>query len=391
MPELAAARLPSVLVVQRRLPHYRMAFFEALRTALAERGFTLNLAVGDATPAEASRSDAGHLPWALPAPCRYWLGGRLCWQRALPWVRQADLVVLTQENKLLLNWWLLMWRRSRPRVALWGHGRDFQTRSRFSGLMHRLKAWLSRRADWWFAYTAMSARTVHDFGFDNERITTLNNAVDTLALRRSVHSARKSGRAAVRATLCLGNGPLGLYLGSLYTDKKVDMLLLAARNVRARLPDFELVVAGAGPEQQALQASAVAQPWIHFVGQAQGDLKQRLLASADVMLCPGAAGLGVVESFAAGLPLVVGNTHNHGPEIEYLRHGENGMFAPATPSAYAQAVVELLTDPALMAKLRQGCDSSAEQYTQEAMVQHFCEGVQRWYGSGVRTIAAAAP
>ena len=385
----ALAQPATVLVVQRRLPHYRVAFFEALRSALAAQGFALKLAVGDGMAAEASRADGGQLSWAEHAPCQYWWGGRLCWQNALPWVRQADLVVLTQENKLLLNWWLLLWRRRWPRVALWGHGRDFQAKSPLSALAQRAKAWLSGRADWWFAYTHLSAKTVQGFGFAPARITTLNNSVDTAGLRQAVFALRGDEGPGLRSALGLGKGPVGLYLGSLYADKKVDLLLSAARQVRRTYTTFELVIAGAGPEQAALQRLAADTPWVHFIGQAQGARKLRLLATADLMLCPGAAGLGLVESFACSVPMVVGDSGNHGPEIAYLLAGQNGLLAPANPDAYAAAITTLLDDRALMQQLRQGCDEAAARYTQEAMVQRFCEGVQLWYRqcSGLRQAA----
>jgi glycosyltransferase involved in cell wall biosynthesis len=380
MREGRAAPNTAVLVIQRRLPHYRVAFFDALRQALQERGFTLNVAVGDALPTEHSRADAGHLPWAVHAPCIYALDGKLCWQKALPWVKQADLVVLTQENKLLLNWWMLAWRRRRPRVALWGHGRDFQTRSRWGGLAQGLKAWLSGRADWWFAYTAVSAQTVKSFGFPAHRITTLNNAVDTRTLQQEVQALQHGADAlALRKELGLGAGPIGLYLGSLYPDKKVDQLLEAARLVQASIPAFELVVAGAGPDQQRLQQAATGCDWIHFVGQVNGTKKTKLLTSATLMLCPGAVGLGLVESFASGLPMVVGDSGNHGPEIAYLEPGHNGLLVDPKPATLAQATVALINDSAQLERLRQGCALAASRYTQEAMVQRFCEGVQRWH------------
>ena len=65
------------------------------------------------------------------------------------------------------------------------------------------------------------------------------------------------------------------------------------------------------------------------------------------------------------------------------------MLAPANPDAYAAAITTLLDDRALMQQLRQGCDEAATRYTQEAMVQRFCEGVQLWYRqcSSLRQVA----
>jgi hypothetical protein len=88
-------------------------------------------------------------------------------------------------------------------------------------LRERFKVWLSRRADWWFAYTELSTRSVRGFGYPAQRITTLNNAVDTAALQREVAHCRVGDREALRRRLGLGGGPVGLFLGSLYRDKRL--------------------------------------------------------------------------------------------------------------------------------------------------------------------------
>ena len=72
-----------------------------------------------------------------------------------------------------------------------------------------------------------------------------------------------------------------------------------------------------------------------------------LLRQSTLLLMPGLVGLAVVDSFATGCPLVTVDLPFHSPEIEYLENGVNGVCLPAgtTPTAYAEAVVELLGDP----------------------------------------------
>lgn len=381
--------LPTVLVVQRRLTHYRVPFFESLREALQERGFRLRLLVGEPTPNERLKRDEGHLDWAERTACHYTLGGRLCWQDVRGRIAGASYVILTQENKLLLNWWLLAARRSTPRVALWGHGRNYQPEGRAAPLLAQAKSWLSRRADWWFAYTAGSATVVAEFGYPPERITTLNNAVDTSALAREVSRLRSADPMAVRRSLGLGSGPVGLFVGSLYAQKRLDLIVDAAIRIRRSIPDFRLAIAGGGPMAGWLQARVANLDWVHLLGPVHGERKAAALAVAEVMLNPGAVGLSIVESFAAGVPMVVAATDNHGPEIAYLEHGTNGLMTRACPDDYASAVMALLHDDGLARQLRAGCASSARTYTQEAMVVRFADGVTAW--SATRPLTAAAP
>lgn len=377
-----ALRPATLLVVQRRLTHYRVPFFAALRSALAARGVRLRLVVGDPTAAERARGDEGVLPWAEYVPCRYAMGGRLCWQDLRPSLRGADLVVVTQENKLLFNWALLLRPPAGLRVALWGHGRNFQTEGqadgRTRGLSERFKCWLSRRADWWFAYTELSARSVRGFGYPAPRITTLNNAVDSATLRLDVANCRRGDLAALRRRLGLGGGRVGLFLGSLYREKRLDLLLDAAQLVRASMPDFQLIIAGGGPEERSVRQRAAALDWVHPVGPVAGARKIEWLAVAEVLIAPGAVGLGLVEAFAAGVPMVVCEGGGHGPELAYLESGVNGLLVPATPQVLARAVLSLLQEVPLVQRLREGCRAAADRYTLEAMVANFCDGVDAW-------------
>jgi len=63
----------------------------------------LVLVYGDPTEQEKKKKDSGELAWGVHVPCKYWLGGKLCWQNASAIAADADLVVVTQENKLLQN------------------------------------------------------------------------------------------------------------------------------------------------------------------------------------------------------------------------------------------------------------------------------------------------
>jgi glycosyltransferase involved in cell wall biosynthesis len=372
---------PVVLVVQRRLTHYRVPFFEALRPALAHRGFALRLVVGDATAEEASKEDDGTLAWAEHAPCRYFLRGRLCWQDIRPWLQAADHLVVTQENKLLMNWWLLTRLRDRPRLGLWGHGRNFQAKGRLAAPANRVKARLSRRADWWFAYTDLSERSVTGFGYPRTRITVLNNAVDTASLRQAVSALRSTDLEPLRQAWGLQPGPVGLFIGSLYAEKRFDLLFNAVERVRRQRPDFQLLVAGAGPDEAALRQRAAKITGVRMLGAVRGERKAQVLALADMVLNPGQVGLVIVEAFAVGLPIVAADTGNHSPEFCYLEHEVNGLTTAENADAYAEGVLRLLNEPEFAARLGAGALVAGSRYTLEAMVQRFCDGVAAWHAA----------
>lgn len=394
MPEQAAlgsGATPRVLVVQRRLTHYRVPFFEGVQARLADSGIRFTLAHGEPTPQEHEKRDEGVMDAALRLPTHYWLDGRLCWQPLAPLLAQHDYVVVPQENKMLNNLPLLLGRRH-CRVGLWGHGRNFQSAGACTaGLAQRLKAALSRQADWWFAYTEFSAEVVRGFGYPAERITVLNNTIDTAALARAIAQARATPVPALRTAHGLpANGPLGLYLGSLYAEKRLDLLVDGAERLRAGHPDLHVAVVGAGPEAAWLRQRASGLPWLHILGPRQGRDKAELLACADVMLNPGLVGLGILDAFVAGLPMVTTDCDLHSPEIAYLRHGDNGLMSAPTAEAFARALDSVLNDAPLAQRLREGSLRSAVDYGMAAMVERFCTGMHAWAASSRLCDSAAA-
>ena len=105
--------------------------------------------------------------------------------------------------------------------------------------------------------------------------------------------------------------------------------------------------------------------------------KVSAMAVAKVLLLPGLVGLGILDGQALGLPLVTTAVPFHSHEIAYLSPGVNGVCVAAwrDPEAYAREVVRLLTDPELLARLRDGCLRSAADHTVERMAANFTAGI----------------
>lgn len=362
-----------VAIVQRRLTHYRQSLFEYLRAQLAGQGIALDVLAGSGTELEDKKNDKGSLAWAVPLPTRYWLDGRLCWQSFGQRLEGMDLVIVTQENKLLQNH-LLMLKPRRFKLAFWGHGANLQSDNP-NGLKERFKRWTTSRVDWWFAYTQMSADLVKQAGFPGDRITVLNNAVDTSELQRQQQSVTPEETHALREALGFGAGPVGVFVGSLYADKRLDFLFAAAEAIRRELADFQLLIVGEGPEREKVRAWCAARPWARWVGAQFGRDKVVHLAVAQVMLNPGAVGLGILDSFVCEIPMLTTDCGRHSPEIAYLENGINGLMTADDLPSYVETCVCLLRDPSARDGLRAGCAASASEYTVENMAQRFAGGV----------------
>jgi glycosyltransferase involved in cell wall biosynthesis len=319
------------------------------------------------------KKDHVMLPWVTRLPTRYLFGERICWQPFGKYARDADLVIVMHENKLIYNLWLLSF--GRPRLlAFWGHGRNMQS-DRPDGLKERFKRWTTNKVDWWFAYTEESAALVADTGFPRTRTTVVENAIDTREMIELCRQAKEYGEERIRREFGLKKGPVGLYLGSLYQEKRIDFLLEAAHRIRAAIPDFQLLVVGAGPQQGMVESAANEHAWILYPGALHGMKKARALAIADLTLNPGLVGLGVLDSFVGGAPMFTTDCGLHSPEVAYLSSGRNGVITADNLDAYVEAVVSTLSDPQALAKLQEGALGMAARYTIENMVTRIANGI----------------
>lgn len=380
MDAVAPAR-PQVLIVQRRMTNYRIPLFDSMQRRLADDGIHLRVVYGDPTSEEAKKNDGALLHWGEHVPCQYWLGGRLCWQNVRKQAKTAKLIIVTQENKLLFNYVLGM--THGKHLAFWGHGRNFQAKRRDT-LREWVKRWWMTRVDWWFAYTEVSARVIIDeAGFAPEKITVLNNSIDTSRLACDLRAVDAEQLLTARARFRIGPGPIGIMIASLHRDKEIDYLLDAAELVRDQIPAFELVLVGDGPDRENVcRRVARAGGWLHWVGSRDGSDKAVLLKMSQVMLNPGMVGLGILDSFVAGVPMVTSAIGRHSPEIAYLKPGENGLISRADVADFAACVVAVLSDPVLHQQLRTGCLASASDVSLEKMVERFCDGIRRCLMNG---------
>ena len=378
---------PQVSVVYRHIPQYRKEFYELLRADLDAASIDLKLVYGQPVGEDATKADAVRLPWATEIRNRTVdIGGKqVVWQPAWQEVRGSDLVIVEQASKLPLNFLLLAAQRfGGPRVGLWGHGTNMQADGRtLTRTAELAKRRTMRAAHWFFAYTDGVAEKVRRIGFPNDRITVMQNTLDTETLRRCYLEATDAEVAHVRARYGIVGTHVGLYLGALYRGKRLDFLVESALHTRELVRDFELVIAGTGPEADTVQEAARRHPWIHAVGPVFGREKAVFGRLADVMLIPDLVGLAVLDAFALETPLVTtAAAFDRSPEVEYLQHGVNGLVvAGLSPQDYGTAVTDLLHERGRLDALREGCRVSSSRYTVHEMVSRCAGGIAAALGA----------
>lgn len=153
-----------------------------------------------------------------------------------------------------------------------------------------------------------------------------------------------------------------LYLGYFNALKGIDDLIVAM----AQIPDtnVRLIIAGVGPEEQALKKLASGDKRITFIGYTTGVAKANLMTWADLLILPTLAdcwGLVVNESLHYGTPVLT--TTAAGSE-ELIKDGVNGIrVAPRNPGALASALNLILNDSRLLVKLTGGALAQSSDIT----------------------------
>lgn len=364
----------AVAFVQRHVPHYREAFFSGLHEQLGRDGVSLDVLIGPAE-AKAAFAEPDH-PWLSTIRVRRVAvsGRELLWQDAVRATAAHDLVITELSPRIVSNFALVARARlGGPPVAGFGHGRNFGS-SRLPGRAtpHGL---LARYVDWWFAYNDFSKDAVASLGFPPERITAVNNTIDATRLQETVDEQRREGMTALRRRLGLEGAPVAIFCGSLHERKRLSFLFEATVRLREAFRDLAVIVVGDGPCAADVETFASVHTWVHHVGRQIGGDRAKYLAVADVMLMPGLVGLVLIDSFAARVPLITTDWPFHSPEIDYLRHGENGWRSADTLDSYVAAVTQVLRDDELRARLQRGCAEAARRYTLEHMILRFSDGI----------------
>ena len=363
-----------VLIVKSNLERFRLPFYSGLEKRLAQENVQLRVAV------PVNRCGSCTASWLVPVRGgNIQIAGKtLSWQRVLGYARGSQLVIAQQCAQELTNYYLLALRKTCGyRLALWGHGADFQ-RTWTTPVTHLIKRKIFDTVDFWFAYTPGVAKIVESWGFPRDRICSVFNSVDTTTEANFHRSVTDKSKVALRAAFGMMPGAkLVSYCGALYKAKRLDFLVNACKVVRNAGIDLHLVVIGDGAERARLERTSRDEKWIHVAGAASGERKALYLAASECMAIPGVVGLAVVDAFAHECPLITTSARGHGPEIEYLEDGINGIKTADNIDPFAESLVRVVTDEQLKLRLRQGCRDAAALITMENMIERFAIGVMK--------------
>jgi len=167
------------------------------------------------------------------------------------------------------------------------------------------------------------------------------------------------------------------YIGRVAHEKNIGFLVEMFTEVRRRVPQAMLVIAGEGPARAGLQsqvASLGLAPHVHFAGYLDRDTALLdCYAAADVFVFASRTetqGLVLLEAMAQGAPVV--STAELGTR-SILVPGSGALVVPEERAAFAAAVVRVLEDRELHQELAQRGRVYARSWSSSAMAGRLTE------------------
>lgn len=373
--------MKKVLILQRIVPDYRISFFRGLNDLLAQRGIELEVLAGQPWPGENFIDARKELSFITSTnntklfSAMYWLKG------ALKKSYSADLIIFEQANVAAHTYPLLISRLlglGERRLAFWGHGANLNERARNS-FKHRWKKFWMTRVDHWFAYTELSGTIIRDSGFSENKITLVQNAIDTGKLRDALNelpdNQRNSGFKKLFGEDRLPVHRIGVFCARLTPLKWIPFLLEVIKLVHAAYPGFRMIIIGEGPDRYLVEEFCSSNTWCKWVGAIHGEERVKYLALADLFLNPGMTGLSILDALTVGIPFLTTNCGIHSPEIAYLKPNQSGLLAEPVEAEFASAIVELIRDEPKLTQMKQCAFKDGMIYSVKNMVGNFAHGI----------------
>jgi glycosyltransferase involved in cell wall biosynthesis len=367
--------MKKVLILYKFLPQYRKEFFDQLKVELSKNNVELELIYGKNKNSDKLKNDEVEIEWAHYIPnktLKIWRT-ELIWQPCLKYIKGKDLIIVENANKLLINYCLMFIRHfSKYKLAFWGHGRNLQDKK--DSLRNRFKFFFTNKCDWWFGYTLGTKDILIEQKFPDSKITIVQNAIDTQSLKKYYLDIKNSEILELKNQLGIKNWKTGIYCGAMYPGKKLDFILDTCLKIKQEIPEFRMIFIGAGIDAIKIIDASKSCDWILYVGPKFKNDRVKYFKISIIQIMPYYVGLGVLDSFAMETPMITTSNSSHGPEIEYIKNGINGIITNDDLADYSQAIIDTLKSEKYI-ELIQGCKLSAEIYTIEAMVENFKNGI----------------
>lgn len=335
------------------IPSYRVPVFERLAQL---HDMDVEVWAGETSP--------GSPPTASEAHETAFRFRRADTTRVGPWLwqpAQIEAIRSGRFNVVILSWntrylqlfpALAMARARGVATILWGHGTRMQTR--------RFRNWArdaaAKMADACLFYGETGLANARSAGLDDRKLFVAPNAIDQSGVMAAQRSWDEERLVRFRDANGIAGPDVVLFVGRLTAERRLDLLLDAVALVRRKRPGVVLVIIGDGPEREAMVERAGFLGLRLIMPGAIYD-EERLapwFMSAKLCAHPRSVGLALLHAFGYGVPVITtNNPESHGPEIDALIRGQNGLlYQDGDLHDFAAKMIQLLEDSGGRAAMR---------------------------------------
>jgi glycosyltransferase involved in cell wall biosynthesis len=281
--------------------------------------------------------------------------GRLSWSLAQA-VPQSDIVISTHTSTTVAG--LLAARLLKKGRLVWLY-QDY--REMFKG--RPIEDWLMRNALRWHELALVVA------GYSQQELNTYSPG-RVVVVGEGLSQPELFQPSPIEEFPKNKGGQTILFLGDMRHRKGLFDFLRAAELVYKELPTIKLLIIS---KDECTIDSDIPFKYIHRPSRAE---LGRMYATCDLYVSASwweSFGLPPLEAMACGAPVVLADARG---VREYARPGENCLMVPARDRrALAEAMIQVLTDPALAGRLRRNGPPTAANFTWSAAVDRFEQAI----------------
>ncbi|KPL19298.1 MAG: hypothetical protein AMJ92_03935 [candidate division Zixibacteria bacterium SM23_81] len=305
-----------------------------------------------------------------------------------PLLKKKPEIVISEFSLGYLSFWALFFLKSlfRYKFVAWTHGfsnKEFINPA-FS-IKTKILLMCYKKLDGVILYSYFRKQLVSKFLGDDAKLFVAQNTMDTSELIPLYHRFLKIGREKIRSQLQFKERYHLIFIGRLVKGKRIDLLLSVFEKLQSKF-DIALHVIGTGPEVEVIKEHCHKLPSLYYHGAIfDSKVTGKYLYASDLFINPGHIGLSIVHAFCFATPVITCPATPqgpfHGPEIEYLKHGKNGLLCDPSVESISTSIKKLLGDEAVHISMSKAAfETAVKDCSLEKMITGFHDAIS--YVSG---------
>jgi glycosyltransferase involved in cell wall biosynthesis len=235
-------------------------------------------------------------------------------------------IVLLDGHVGNLTFWvvIILAKLSRIKVVLWVCSWEKYNNWIINKIRRLSSCFLFNLADKCIAYGSVAETYMKEIGVKSKKICIAYNGIDIINYENT-YKIIKDNSLVIRSNYP-ENAFIFLYVGGVFKDKKVDLLLSSFLEIEKKHQNAYLWIIGDGPNKIELETKfglLSKCERIKFWGRIDNDV-EKYFCAADFFVLPGVGGLALCESLLWGTPCIVSKAD--GTERDLIFENINGFY-----------------------------------------------------------------